>query len=345
MPGKKKISLVLIIFIVILAVVRIVLPGILLKKTNSFLATTSPAYTAHVDKLSLHILRGAYKFHDLTAKLKEDDKKFLAIDSIDVSLAWREIFRGRLLTDIEVKGAKFLLIKDIKKLSKPKKEEALKTKRTLFPLNVERLDLKDSSVTFEGYESFNEKNFLTINDINGRTTNLTPTEKNHLTYFNLKASMLDPDAKLKIVGALDMMKSPLVWDLDAELRNFHMNLMNPYFKKHLPLTFTKGTLDLYSEVQSKNGIVKGYVKPFIRELDVVANKEKFIGAKHFAFEMISALANLILRESKTKSVATKVDFSYDKKFNFSMREAISKSIKHGFQQQLSPGIDDQYQIK
>lgn len=342
---KQKKFIVLAVVFVILLVIRLILPSYILKKTNKTLAEFSPVFSIHIDKLGIHIIRGAYSFHGITAVLKDDHKKFLDIEDIDVSLAWREVFKGKLVTDIETNKLKFLLIKDIKKLSVPKKDDAKDVKDKLFPLEITRFDLKDASITFEGYESLNEKDFLTISNINGRITNLKPTDKNPLSYFNLTANMLDPEATLKLAGELNQMKMPMIWDLDAEIRNFHLNLMNPYFKKHMPLSFTKGTLDLYSEAQSTEGKVKGYLKPFIRELDVVANKEQFKNAKHFGFEMLSALANLILRESKTKSVATKIDFTYDKKLNFNVGKSISKAVKHGFEQQLSPGIDDQYKLQ
>lgn len=341
--SKKWIVIAIIFFVLIL--IRLILPSILLKKTNRLLATFSPNYSMHIDNLRLHILRGAYSFHGITGTLKEDKKQFLEIDTIDVSLAWREIFKGKLKTDIEADGVRFLLIKDIKKLKAPKKEEKETAKKKLFPLKIERFDLHDGSITLEGYEALDEKTHFTINDINGRATNLVADDKNPLSYFNLTAKIVDPDATLKVAGELNMKADPLKWDFDAELRNFHLNLMNPYFKKHMPLSFTKGTLDLYSEVLSEEGKVKGYVKPFIRELDVVANKEHFKNAKHFGFEIISALGNLILREKKTKSVATKMDFTFDKKFQINTGKTVKKAIQHGFEQQLSPGIDDQYKLK
>jgi len=331
--------------IVVLAIIRLIIPSVILKKTNKFLATFSPNYSLHINDLRLHIFRGAYSFHGVTGKLKEDEKKFLEIDTVDVSLAWREIFKGKLKTDIEADGVRFLVIKDIKKLKAPKKEEKETAKRKLFPLKIERFDLHDGSLTLEGYEALDEKTHFTINDINGRATNLVPDDKNKLSYFNITAKIVDPDAILKVAGELNMTADPLQWDFDAELRNFHLNLMNPYFKKHMPLSFTKGTLDLYSEVISKEGKMKGYAKPFIRELDVVANKEHFKNAKHFGFELISALGNLILREKKTKSVATKMEFTFDKKFQLNTGKTIKKAIQHGFEQQLSPGIDDQYKLE
>ncbi len=346
--AKRSVSkkwIILTIILLLLIMLRLILPGVILKKTNKILAAFSPNYSLHIDDLRLHIFRGAYSFHGITGLMKEDQKKFLEVDTIDVSLAWRDLFKGQMNTDIVADGARFLLIKDIKKLKIPKKEEKETARSKLFPLKIERFDLHDGSITLEGYEALDEKTHFTINDINGRMTNLVPDDKNALSYFNLTAKIVDPDATLKVAGSLNSKASPLKWDFDAEMRNFHLNLMNPYFKKHMPLSFTKGTLDLYSEVISEDGKMKGYVKPFIRELDVVANKEHFKNAKHFGFELISALGNLILREKKTKSVATKMDFTFDKKFKLNTGKTLSKAIQHGFEQQLSPGIEDQYKLE
>lgn len=346
-PGKgpSKKVLVLGIVIAVLIGIRIILPSFVLKKTNQFLADFSPEYLVHIEDLKLHILRGAYSFHHITGTLKDDKKKFLEIDSVDVSLAWRELFKGELVSDIETAGLKFLVIKDIKKLKPPEKDDRDKAKNKLFPLRIARFDLRDSSLTFEGIESLDNKTHFTISDINGRISNLNPENKETTSFFNLTAKIVDPDATFKAAGSVDFNAKPIQWDLDAEVRNFRLKLMNPYFKKHLPLSFTSGTLDLYSEVQSKDGPVIGYVKPFARELDVVANKENFKSAKHFGFEIISALGNLIFREKKTKSVATKVDFTFDKKLNFNMKKTLSKAIEHGFEQQLSPGIEDKLKLK
>jgi hypothetical protein len=333
-------TLILVVFIVI----RLALPSFLLKKANESLAGISPQYAIHIGDLSLSILRGAYTFIDISGQLTEKNKKFLTIKEIDVSIAWREVFKGKILTDIKAGNIDFLVIKDIKQLTPPTKDKS-GVRNTLFPVEVSRLDIINAGFSFEGYESFSGKELFKVDKINGRITNLTPTQNNRLTYFNLVATIIDPTTQFKIAGEANQLETPLVWDLDLEVKDFHLNTLNPYFLKHLPLTFTKGTLDVYSEAQSKKGIVKGYVKPFIRELEVIANKEHFISLKHFGFEMISALANLMLRESKTKSIATKFEFTYDKKLNFKIAKSLSKALGHGFIQQLSPGIEDQYNLK
>lgn len=344
--GRSKTTLLLGIALAVLIGFRLSLPSFLLKKSNQFLAEFSPEYSLHVSDLKLHIIRGAYSFHGITGILKDDGKKFLEVETIDVSLAWREIFRGKgLVSDLVITKMKFLLIKELEKLKLPKKDKRENVINKLFPLRIERLDLRSGSLTFEGIEALDDKTHFTITDINGRMTNLTPKNKEDLSYFNLTAIIVDPDATFKAAGALHLNTRPVEWDLDAEMRNLRLNLMNPYLKKHLPLTFTSGTMDIYTEALSTNGTIKGYIKPFARELDVVANKEKFKNARHFGFEIISALGNLILREIKTKSVATQIDYTFDKKLKFNMKKTLSKAIEHGLEQQLSPGIEDKLQLK
>lgn len=340
--NKKMVFFALI--VISLIIVRAALPSFLLKRANKFLADFSPTYALHMNDLDISIIKGAYRFQGITGKLKENDKKFLSVNVVDVSIAWREIFKGRILTDIQVEKGDLLVIKNISKLSPPKKE-AKDIKETFFPVKVERLDLKNINLTFEGYESIKGDQFLTVSNINGRVTNLTPTKDFPLSFFVISANVVDPEARFNFAGELNQTLTPLEWNLDMELRDFNITVMNPYFKRHLPLTFTKGSLDLYSEVFSTEGKIKGYIKPFFKGIDVVANKENFLGAKHFGVELLTALSNLILRESKTKSVATVVDFTMDKKLNFKMGKSISKAIKHGFKQQIRPGIEDRYNIK
>jgi hypothetical protein len=58
---------------------------------------------------------------------------------------------------------------------------------------------------------------------------------------------------------------------------------------------------------------------------------------------VSALANLLLR-SKTKNVATILEFEYDKKFKIKIAKGISKGVKNSLNRQLRPGIEDRYNI-
>ena len=340
---KKKIYIPAII-IAVLIVFRMILPQILLTQANKYLASFSPTYSLHMEDLDLSIIRGAYSFQEITGKLKDDGKVFLTIKEVDVSIAWREVFRGKIVTDIVTDKVDFLFLKDMSKLNPPSKKEAQDVKETLFPVKVETVDLRRAQVVFEEYPSLDDKSRLRIENINGRITNLTPDEDDQLSSFNLSAA-LQGKSETVFIGSLNLTKTPMLWDVDVELKDFDMASLNPVLKRNLPLTFTKGRLDLFAEAQNENKVIKGYIKPFIKDIDVVANKEKFVGIKHFGIEILTALGNLILRDSDTKTVATYLDFNYNGAFNISTGQGISEALEHGFGQKLQPGIEDKYHIK
>lgn len=339
---KKKKFYIPAIIITVLIVFRILLPQILLYQANKYLNEFSPTYSLHMEDLDISLLRGAYSFEEVTGKLKEDNKTFLTISMVDVSIAWRHIFKGRIVTDIVTDNLYFLFLKDMSKLSSPKKE-ATDVKDTLFPVKVESVDLRQAQIVFEEYPSLDDSSRLKITNINGRITNLTPSEGNPLSNFNLTAA-LQGSSETVFIGELNLLKKPMLWDVDVELKDFDIASLNPVLKRKLPLTFTKGRLDLFAEAKNTNNIIKGYIKPFLKDVDVVANKEKFIGIKHFGIEILTALGNLILRDSKTKSVATYLDFTYDGTFHADADQGISKALEHGFERKLTPGIEDKYHM-
>lgn len=339
---KKKKFYIPAIILAVLIVFRTILPSILLHQTNKYLSEFSPTYYLHMEDLDISIIRGAYRFEKVIGKLKGDDKTFLSISSVDVSIAWREIFQGRIVTDIVTDNLDFLFLKDMSKLSNPKKE-AKDVKDTLFPVSVESVDLRRAQIVFEEYPSLDETSRLKIENINGQITNVTPTEKEQISAFNLSGS-LQGSAATVFIGELNMFKKPILWDIDVEMKNFDLSKLNPVLIRKLPLTFTKGRLNLYAEAKNDNEKIKGYIKPFIKDIDVVANKEHFEGVKHFGIEILAALGNLILRDSENKTVATYVDFTYDGKFNVDTGQGISKAIENGFSQKLPEGLENKYHL-
>lgn len=348
---KKKITIPLGIFVFLL-VVRAVMVPVVQKHLNNYLATFSPSLYFHMNDLDIAIIRGAYTFEGITGKVKTQKNNFLTIDQVDVSLAWRELFKGRIVTDIEVNGLDFSYTKELlNAMAKaPEKDEKVRNKTakdakdTLFPLKVERVDLTQSSLILDDYPSLEEGKKFQIQNIEGRITNLKPEKKFPLSFFNLRATILG-NSVVKATGHLNTLKKPLEWDVDGEMQGFDLTKANVFLRRKLPLTFTKGKLDVYAEAESVNGKMEGYVKPFMKNLDIMKISEPYKGAKHWFIEVLTALGNLILRTSDTHTVATKIPFSSDDKgFHIDSGDALDKAIQHGFVQKISPGIEDKYEL-
>jgi len=347
MKTKTKLALA---FVAILVVIRILAPAIILKKLNAHLAGFSPVYFIHIADLDLSLIRGAYRFEGVTAQLKEKKTDFLSVEKIDVSVAWRELFRGRILTDIDVEAADFTLSRELIEGSRaPTAEPEAKARdaaATLFPVRIERIVIRDSSFHFAQLMGDPEGKQWRISSIEGSVVNFTSTPNVPFALYSLNGTVLD-SSSFKAVGKLNRQKTPMQWELDAEIREFDLVAANPILKRQVPFTFTKGKLDAFAEVISVDGKMKGYIKPFFKKVDVVANKEKFVSLKHFAVEIIGALANLVMRKSDDKSTAVRVPFATgpDGGLKVETSRILPTAIQYGFDGGLQPGIEDQINLE
>lgn len=213
---------------------------------------------------------------------------------------------------------------------------------TLIPFRIERLKLTNSKITF--VNTNNPKALAKV-----ELTKITLYAENIHNNTESKASLpsiLDLSARLQKSGNLkidlkfNLFKNPIDFDVDFSLESLDLTELNSILLEYGPLTFTKGGLSIYGETIHKNNLIKGYIKPFVSKVDVIANQEIFESFKHFGIEMITAAGNLILRTSDDKIIATKLDFSGDDSNpEFKIGRAFRVAIKNAFNQKLEPKID------
>lgn len=336
-------------FVVLVVVIRWVAPVLILRQLNNYLADFSPVYKGHIGSLGLSIFRGAYQFRDFELRLKEtEDERFTYGRLVDVSLAWRELFKGRITTDIHLDETRIVLTKNVidafKNAPKRAEEDTREAGKKLFPVRVERLDLKKSSFEFAELISIPDSKRWRLTNIEGRISNVTPTPGVPLTFVSATGALFDT-ANVKVVAQVNQQTRPIAWDADLELRDFELKEANAWMKRKVPVTFTSGKLDLFAEARALPNGFEGYVKPFLKRADIVATGEDFAGLKHFGVEVSVATANLILRTSREKTLATKVLFAYDgSEFKVNSSKAISEAFKNGFNEPLATGIDDEISL-
>jgi len=329
--------------------IRAVAPSLILKQVNSTLETVSPLFVGHISDLDINLYRGAYRLENMEFRLREkQDEVFFTARTIDVSISWRKLLQGQLTIDALVDEANVTLTKVVldayKKNSAQAKADSRKVKKSLIPVRVERVDIRNSNFQFAELLSIPEASRWRLGKIQGRLSNVTATKEAPLSPLSLQASIFD-GAPIKVVASINTVQQSMAWDADIELKEFKLSNANAWLKRKLPLSFTSGTLDLYSEVRSEDGRIEGYAKPFVHKADVVAPSESFSGLKHFGIEVSTAAVNLILRDAKEKTMATKVLFAYEAdKLQINKAKAISEAIQNGFSEKINPGIDDEISL-
>lgn len=361
---------------VVLVVARIAAPAIILSQMNKVLADVSPVYYAHVDDFDLSLWRGAYRFEKATISLKQTDQNlpaaepFARAEVIDVSVSWRELFRGRIMTDVIVdkftghvtEALMASTAKDIKTgavvpensnetkaeeaaIERNAKSEAKAAGQRLFPVDVQSIVVRNSEVLADIIPGFSAAKPFKITGIEAHVSNVLPTEANPISPITARGSIMGLSV-IKLVGSLNLMENPSAWLMAAEMRDFNLVDANNMLAQALPLTFKAGRLDLYGEVKSEEGKITGYVKPFAHKLDVVGDSGDFKSLKHFGIETGVAAVNLLFRNAKDNTVATKILFSYDQgEFKWNASETIATLFRNGYEEELTPGVENLLVLK
>lgn len=346
---RKKILVPLIFFSVLIAL-RIIAPTAIKVGLNNYLDSEdfSPSLRAHVGDVDLALLRGVYTLEDISAdiKTKNKHKQFLQLKSATARLAWRDLFKGELVTDIGVDGMDFTYAEELlpalkqhmAKMNEVKKDE----EKDPSALRVARFDLKNSVIRTDLFPDLTKEQGVVMTELEARATNLTPTKDLPRTPFSMQGLLLK-SGKVKTEGEADLTGEKPMWTVDSEIKNFDLTSLNRFLKQKVPLTFTTGKLDLYAEAKSEDGPVVGYIKPFIKNLDVIKTNENFKGPKHWLIEIISALGNVVMKADET--MATKVPFTFDQTLKPDTDKTIAKAIEHGFFQEQNRGIENSIDLK
>ena len=345
---KKKTQIILLVIFAVLLIIRLALPAVALRELNKILADFSPAYQFHITDLDLSIIRGAYRFEGFKGTIPKREEPFLYAESVDISIAWRDLFKGKVTTDIVADGVRFVLTDDflnaVKSAPEKPQDDAKDLGNTLFPLKVSRIDLKNSEIKIGSIANLPEALQLRISQIEGRMSNVTPDPTNPLSIVTLKGTALDK-SDIKGFGQLNLTREDKPWYVAVEMYQFPITQLNPWLKSLVPFTFLSGKGDVFAEVKSEHGEIEGYGKPLVKGLAFVGNSDDFKSFKQFGIEITGAAANLLLRRADDRTVATRIEFSYRQgKFDWDLGKAISESIQHGFGESIKPGIENRYEL-
>lgn len=331
-----------------LIVARFVVPGILLKKINEKIANSSPTTYAHINDLDLSLIFSSYRFDGLILKSKviPDAKGFFKIEGATISIAWRELLHGRIRADVDIQGMEVVFGHELNSLKKANStnEKAVDAKDMLshlVPIDVDRLTLENSRIYYE--YAHDKKVYEIFSNLQGRISHLSSyPEKKVLipSMISIKGDLFG-SATMSLTGRLLPLSRPMAMDMDIKVQSFELTQANPFLYDLVPFTFTKGKMDAYSEIKIENNELHGYVKPFLRNVDIISSQEKWKGFKQGALESVSALANIILKNrGPAKSTAAQIEFSYmNEKFDMKILKSFLTAIKHGYIEPLKEDFD------
>ena len=326
---------------------RLALPTLITQYANRVL-NDIPGYEGRIADIDVHLWRGAYTIHDLdivkldiapkTGAVKRSP--FLYAETVDLSVEWGELVRGAVVGQIEFDRPTLnLYAGPARKEQTQASDDFISRFRQLLPIQINRFAVVDGELHFRNYAATPDIDIY-LDRVNLVTRNLT----NSTRIADTLVATVSGDARamksgdVRVEMKLDPFAPHPTYDLAFELKNLHLPELNNYLRHYLAVVARDGRLSLYAESTAKDGRFKGYVKPIVKDLDVLKIKrEKSLGEAIKAF-FVKVMAAVFENKPK-EQLATKIEFAGSfKNPQISVWDAVAEFMSNAFQA-LPPGLE------
>jgi len=346
----KKRNIIIAMIIIVLVAIRIALPYVALHYANKSLANLKSLY-GHIEDIDIALYRGAYKIKGIYINKKDSvsgkQTKFFKSDIIDLSVEWSALFKKRLVGELVFDRPLLIFTKD-KTEPKDIQKDSSDWKSLLdgfMPLKVNRFEIK------EGIIKYVDQNSKPAVDIQMDNTyvlaqNLSSVVDSTLLPSTVFATSNVYGGRLQFNMKLNALKDQPTFDLNADLKNVQLVKLNEFFQAYANFDVNKGTMELYTEIAAKGGQFVGYVKPIIKNLDVLGKEDRKDSFWQKAWESLVGTTAVIVRNPTKKQVATKLPLSgsFDKT-KINTWYAIIVLLRNAFIKALQPAIDAEINIQ
>jgi hypothetical protein len=343
-PWKRRILVALLTLLMVLLVLRLFAPYYVKGAIDRRLAQI-PGYSGHVEGIVLHLWRGAYRIDGMTI-VKRDNKvsePFFSADRIDFSIAWGELIRGRLVSQIYVRNGRLTFLRGpdegSSQLTADKRWQDVIN--DLFPIDITFLDIRGGVLRFVD-TTHAPRVDVSVHDLKVTATGLQ----------NRPSKQDDPyPAKIDISGTtigngefhLFTKAEPLAdkahFELAMELRKVSLPALNNFLKAYANVEVSQGEFEAFAQMAMANDRYEGYVKPFFTDMKFAdLRDEDSIGHKIWK-SIVAAVAELA-KNKDSKQVATRIPFSGESSgLDIHTWKSIENGLHHGFVKALSQGFE------
>lgn len=349
---KRKRRIFWLSLLAVLITFRILLPYIVLRYVNNKLAHLEEYY-GHVDDIDIHLYRGAYEIKDIriVKKVEKGSKKdtipFFESPSIDLSIEWGAILDGAVVGEISVDKPVLNFVKEKHKGEDVRADTAdfAQLVDDLMPITINRFDIHNGEIHYHDLEA-RPKLDIAMKNLNVSATNLTNvSDSKELLPATLKATADAYEGKFYLNVKFDGLAEVPTFDMNTEMKGLNLVLLNDMLREYGNFDVKKGVFSMYGEFAAKEGGFGGYVKPFLKDLDVVQWTKQEGDFKQILWESVVGGAAEVLQNQRKEQLATKIPLhgTFDNA-NANKWHAISYVLRNAFFHALQPELDHSISI-
>jgi hypothetical protein len=313
MTRKRKIVVGLLAVGFLLVAARIALPFVVEDFANRKLAALD-SYDGHVGDIDIHLWRGAYSIDDIEIVKTGASRPvpFFRSDRVDLSVEWRSLFRGSIVSEASFLGPELNLVqgKNAAESQLGKEENWNARLEELFPFRFNTIEVIGGTVRFLA-PGISTRDAITAKNVNGSVSNLTnvlETGKETFADFRVTAEVLD-GAPAKVGGSVNAFASQPTFDVNLEVKKVQLPQVNPWLREYIKADAEAGKFELYMELAAAEGKFKGYAKPILQDVDLYRSGEEEQSALKRFWEGFLDFAANVLENQEADQVAARIPFS------------------------------------
>lgn len=302
----------ILVFFGFLIVARLLLPFGVLWYVNKTLDGI-PGYRGHIQDIDLSLWRGAYQIKGVSLYQTHSriSTPLFAARKVDLSVYWGALFNGQVVSKIKLyePRANFVAAQPGGKAQTGEHVPWTHVVRKLVPFNIARFSVYDGEAHYYDFYS-HPKVKIRADHIQVSARNLTNNK--HISGSLVSTIKARAQAMKTANAYMDLKINPYAktpeFNLHFRLLHLHMGRLQDLFKAYLPVEIHKGKLDLVTELAAHKGHLQGYVKPIMKNLDILSLKGND-NPLHLIKQAAAAGAVELLKNHAKNQFATRIPIS------------------------------------
>lgn len=336
--------------LVLVVLLRIILPYIVLFYANKKLSTLD-GYFGHIKDIDIALFRGAYIIKDIYIEKVNASQgtrtPFFSSPRIDLSVEWKALFDRKIVGKVEFERPilQYTLHKTIGKTAEKDSTDFIQLMKDFMPLRINRFLVTDGQIHYidEHSRPFVDVPLTRIFILGKGLTNESVATNELPASIEMNGYLYN--GYLTVNVKLDPLKKEPTFDLDGKLTQTDLIYLNSFFTAYGNFDLKKGTMSVYTEFAARDQEFKGYVKPLVKDLDIVQfNKEEGNPLQITWEAFIGSTAEIFQNQPKGR-LGSKVPIEGKFKHpEVHIIDAILSILKNAFIKALQPSIDHSVNI-
>lgn len=342
---SRNVTIVLVALAAVLLAGRIALPFILRSEINHRLAAI-PDYNGWVAEVGVSLWRGAYTLYSPVILKRDGHVKepFFRADEIDFSIAWRELFRGKLVGDIVARRPMLTFVA----AESPQSSQLTADHRwqdvirDIFPLHLTVLRLSDGELRYVNRRA-KPKVDVRVAHLEVFATGLRnrPDETGGEFPARIDAhGETIGGGHLTVLTQLEPLADQPHFLLKLKLEDVSLPALNDFLRAYGGVDVSAGTFNGYVEATARDGRFDGYFKPFFDRVDFRTPPGESRPVGQEIWESVVRGFAWVFKNHARDQVATRIPFSGEfKAVEIRKWATFANLVRHAFIQPLRMKLD------